>query len=78
MNVHESDNNNNNKSKKKNKKKKKKKNNSIIIQNEEILSDNDPIVDKFKSELNSFNTNSDQKIRPKLSTGWLNSITLKY
>ncbi len=77
MNVHDTDN-NNNKSKKKNKKKKKKKNNSIIIQNEEILSDNDPIVDKFKSELNSFNTNSDQKIRPKLSSGWLNSITLNY
>ena len=77
MNVHETD--NNNKSKKKNKKKKKKKNNGIIIQNEEILSDNnDPVVDKFKSELNSYNTKSDHKIRPKLSSQWIDSIKLNY
>ena len=73
MNINDSE--NNNKSKKKNKKKKKKKNNNII-QNEESFSDNDPIVDKFKSELNSFNSNGNQKIKPKFSINWLKSINL--
>ena len=65
MNINDSE--NNNKSKKKN---------NNIIQNEESFSDNDPIVDKFKSELNSFNSNGNQKIKPKFSINWLKSINL--
>ena len=63
----------------KNKRKHKKKNKKSII--EEINEVNkeyelDPIVEQFKNDLSLSNPNI-QKIKPVISSDWLNSITLK-